>query len=353
VHPREAIATRDEQQPTKLVIASHFPDPPTVGTAGEGHDGWRLSRQWGGYPELEWTFSIFAERIRALGGRLPAYFYEDVTDFEIARWLVRVGTILVSRGEPSYPSVGLGFEYLDSAYRVPDGRLVCDGTPYRGRHSVAAVDHTDMEEIKFINSWDPPSWGDGGFGYVSREYFEQHVDDVHARWSATGGPSIVFGRCMERAEKLSFPREERLMKCWSTRNVFWKQEVATADQQLAMLNWTVYSIATGVLVDVIEIRDENEVVGRVHLYHDEVATLRELFVRPERRREGIGSILEGTAAEWARDYGHAAIQIWLREADARERVIGAPIAFAASRGYIWEDIKMRRPNVVKIAHRTL
>jgi GNAT superfamily N-acetyltransferase len=341
------------EEPRKLVIASHFPGPPEVGTAGDGHDGWRLSRLWGGYPELEWTFGVFGERVKALGGQIPAYFYEDVADFDTARWLVRMGSALVHRREPSYPSVGLGFEYLDSAYRVVDGHLVCDGGPFRGRHSVAAVDHTDMEEIKFANSWDPPRWGDGGFGYVSREYFDRHVDAVHARWSASGGPSLAFKRCMERAERLSFPSKERLVKCWPMRNDFWTQEVATADRSFTMLNWAVYSVDNGALVDVIEIRDKNEVVGRAHLHHDEVPTLRELFVRPERRREGVGSLLEGTAAEWARDYGCGAMQIWLREADARERIIGAPIAFAASRGYDWEDVEMRRPNVVKIARRTL
>lgn len=341
------------EDPTSFVIASHFPAPPKVGTASEGHDTWRLSRLWGGYPELEWTFGIFGERARAFGGQIPAYFYEDVTDFDTARWLVRMGSILLHRREPSYPSLGLGFEYFDSAYRSVDGHLVCDGSPFRGRHSVAAVDHTDMEEIKFINSWDPPRWGDGGFGYISREYFERHVDVVQTRWSACGGPSPVLMRCMERAERLNFPVKERLLKCWPKRNVFWTQEVATVDRSFTMLNWHVYSLASKVLVEVIEMRDENEVVGRAHLYHDEGPTLRELFVRPGRRREGIGSLLEGTAAEWARSYGNDEMQIWLREADARARIIGPPIEFAASLGYTWKDVDMRRPNVAKIARRTL
>jgi GNAT superfamily N-acetyltransferase len=340
------------EEPTQLVIASHFPAPPKVGTA-EGHDGWRLSRLWGGYPELEWTFSVFGERVKAFGGQIPAYFYEDVTDFDTARWLVRMGSVLVHRREPSYPSLRLGFEYFDSAYRSVDGRLACDGSPFRGRHSVVAVDHADMEEIKFVNSWNPPHWGDGGFGYISREYFERHVDAVHTRWSASGGPSPALMRCMERAEKLNFPAKERLLKCWPRRNVFWTQEVATADHSFTMLNWNVYSLASEVLVEVIEMRDENEVVGRAHFYHDAVPTLRELFVRPERRREGIGSILEGTATEWARLHGYDEMRIWLREADARERSVDAPIEFAASLGYGWGDIDARRPNVVKIAQKVL
>jgi GNAT superfamily N-acetyltransferase len=341
------------EDPTKLVIATHFPEPPKVGTAGEGHDGWRLSRLWGGYPELEWTFGVFRERITAFGGRVPAYFYEDISDFETARLLVRVSNILLLQRQPSYPSVGLAFRYFDSAYRVVDGRLVCDDSQFRGRHAVVAVDHAEQEEIKFMNSWNPPHWGDGGYGYVPREYFDRHVDSVLVRWSACGGPSPAAGRCMSRIDTQRLPREDRLVHCWPTPNVCWTQEVGADDRSFTMLNWNVYSMATGALVDVVEIRDDNEVLGRAHLYYEDVPTLRELFVRPERRREGIGSLLEGTVAEWARERGYGAIRIWLREADARERIIGAPIAFAAGLGYEWEDVEMHRPNVVKIARRTV
>ena len=107
------------EEPTKLVIASHFPGPPEVGTAGEGHDGWTLSRLWSGYPELEWTFGVFGERVKAFGGQIPAYFYEDVSDFDTARWLVRMSSALVSRHEPSYPSVGL----LAAQGQNPDGNI--------------------------------------------------------------------------------------------------------------------------------------------------------------------------------------------------------------------------------------
>jgi GNAT superfamily N-acetyltransferase len=331
--------------PIRRVIASHFPGPPDVGTAAEGHEGWRLARLWGGYPELEWTFGVLGERIQAFGGRFPAYFYEDVSDFDTARLLVRIGSVLISRHEPSYPTVGLAFDYFDSAYRALDGRLTCDHSPFRGRHAVVAMDHADLEEIRFLNSWNPPQWGDGGFGYVSREYFERHVDAVHARWSASGGPSPALGRCTQRAETQRLPSEERFVHCWAAaRNVFWTQEVATAHSSFTMLNWTVYSMATGALVEAVEVRDDHEVVGRAHLFHEDTPTLRELFVRPERRREGIGSLLEETAVEWARNYGYGELQIWLREADARERIRDAPFAFADRWGYEWHDVQMRRPN---------
>jgi GNAT superfamily N-acetyltransferase len=347
----------DEPSGDELVdrpIAPDFPGPPRVGTVAEGQEGWRLSREWGGYPELEWTFGIFRERITAFGGRTRAYFYEDIHDFETTRLLVRLSSVLISQHQPSYPSVGVAFEYFDSAYRVPDGRLLCDDTPFRGRHAVVAWDHADEDEIRFVNSWDPPYWGDGGYGYITREYFDRQVDAVHARWSASGGTCPEWVSCMERAETQRLPEQERLVHCWaSARNTFTTQEVATPHRSFTMLHWRAYSMAVPVAVEVIEIRDENEVVGRAHLFHENVPTLRELFVRPGRRREAIGYLLEGTVAEWARAEGHDELRIWLREADARERIIGAPLAFATALGYEWEDVQMRRPNVVKIARRSL
>lgn len=343
-----------KDEPARNLIFSSFPGPPTIGTAAHGHSAWRLGRQWGGYPELEWTFGIFLERVRAFGGRLRADFYDDLSDFDTTRLLIRVSNLLLRQREPSYPSVGVSFEYFDSAYRVKDGRLRCDDTPFRGRHSVATVDHDDPDEIKFPNTWDPPRWGDGGYGYITREYFQQHVDSVWTRWSASGGPSIPFRRCMERAEAKGIPEEEHLVRCWPTHNEFWTQTVGTRDRPLTMLNWNVYSLEARTLVEVIEVRDENQILGRAHLCYDEHApTLRELFVHPDRRREGVGLILEGTAAESARDKGAVALQIWLRPADARERLIDAPLGFARTLGYEWEDVAMRRPNVVKIARRNL
>jgi GNAT superfamily N-acetyltransferase len=232
--------------------------------------------------------------------------------------------------------------------------LPCEDTPFRGRHSVRTVDHADPDEIKFANTWDPPRWGDAGYGYITRDYFERHVDSVWTRWSASGGPSIPFRRCMERAEADGVPEDETLWRCWPTHNEFWTQMVGFDDHPLTMLNWNVYSLEARALVEVIEVRDENQILGRAHLlYGEHAATLRELFVHPDRRREQVGRILEGTAARWARDKGAATLQIWLREADARQRLIDAPLGFASSLGYEWEDVEMRRPNIVKIARRNL
>jgi GNAT superfamily N-acetyltransferase len=290
--------------PRRLDIVPFFPAAPKVGTAPEGREGWKLCREWGGYPELEWTFGIFRERILAFGGTLPAYFYEELSDFDTARTLLRYSSHLQMKRSRAFPSIGLSFRYFDSAYRTTTGRLTDDGA-FRGRHAVTTVDHEDLAEIKFRNTWNPPYWGDKGFGYVTRDYFDHYVESVHVRWCASGGPCIAHKRCMETARTRRLPEEERMIDCWArARNVFWQQMVGDEEHPFTMLNWQVYSVADGSLVDVIEMRDQDEIVGRTHLYYDEEnASIRELFVRPTRRREYIGSILEGTAAEWARNLG--------------------------------------------------
>lgn len=339
--------------PVRRVIFRDFPRAKRLLEDADPRSGWRLAREWGGYPDLEWTFGIFSERIAALEAVIPAYFYEDLSSFDTARRLIRIRNVLLSRRVPTFPSVGLGFEYFDSAYRSVDGRLV-DGTPFRGRHSVATIDHENEEEIRFPNTWKPPYWGDHGYGYITRDYFEKHVDQVYTRWSAAGGPSASLTRCLAQEATQRLLEEERFVHCWArARNIFWTQEVSTDAQAFTMLNWTVLSMDTGGPVEVIEVRDGEEVVGRAHCFIEAEPTLRELFVLPSRRREGIGTLIAETATEWVRDTGHSELLIWLREADARERVAGAALAFGDSLGAAWEDVEMRRPNIVKIARKKL
>jgi hypothetical protein len=101
---------------------------------GEHNPTWLLSRSWGGYPELEWTFSVFGERLLALSGIITAYFYEPLSEFNTARYLLRYGAHLRARRASGTPAVGMGFEYYDRAYRSLTGRLLlpAPGESFRG-----------------------------------------------------------------------------------------------------------------------------------------------------------------------------------------------------------------------------
>jgi GNAT superfamily N-acetyltransferase len=318
---------------------------------------WRLGRDWGGYPDLEWTPAIFPDRVQALTGHLSLLFYEQLSSFDTARFLIRIETLMRARREPSHPSVSLGFGYFDGAYRVPDGRvrLPADGEPFRGRHYVAAVDSDDQDEIAFVNTWGQ-RWGNNGYGAISREYFEAHVDAVLTRWSAVAGMSPDMLECLERAETQKLPQPDQFPHCWPTPNSnFWTDEILFRDVRHQLVTWNVMSIATGRVVHIYEVRNPLRIIGRAHLFFgaDDTATLRELFVFPKFRRRGYGSLPEEIATDRAVSSSFRRIEMWLHEGDARERVRPAAESFATSRGYAWADVSMTRPNVVAIATKEL
>jgi GNAT superfamily N-acetyltransferase len=335
--------------PPFRTIDRHFPGPPHLGIPLAHDDIWQAGREWGGYPELEWVFARFMDRILAFGGRGKAYFYEPLTDFDTVRLILRLHSILLERGIQSSPSIVVGFQYFDSAYRTADGRLPMPlaPDPYRGRHYAIGADCENGDQIAFWG-WNH-QWGDHGRGYLSRDYFEAYVDLVMVRWYALGGPSRAFQRCLDRLDTQRLPKNEHLAHCWPAPNSFQQGTEQINGIPHTVLYWEVTSLQTGCTVDVLEVRDPQQVVGRAHIYHeDDKSSLRELFILPSLRRRGYGSFLEDIAVTRTRDYGHTELELWLHEDDARSRVRATAEHFGESRSYCWRQVSMRRPNVVAI-----
>ena len=128
-----------------------FLETPIVGSR-DGADtdyGWQLSKAWSGCPDLEWTTGVMPERVTAMAGRVRAYFYEDVRDFETVRVMLRVGSNLRSeraeavggRGHFEYPTVALGLSLFRVSlsitrrtYPHADTGRAIQGSTLRGRH---------------------------------------------------------------------------------------------------------------------------------------------------------------------------------------------------------------------------
>ena len=201
------MADRAEDTVPFRPITPHFPEPPLVSTPLEHGALWRLGREWSGYPELEWTFALFPDRVTAFSGRGGAFFYEPLTDFSTTHLITGLNAILLDRRVRSFPSATIGFQYFDSAYRTGDGRLPlpAEGDPFRGRHYAMTTAAEGDNELAFWG-WNR-DWGEHGRGYITRAYFDRYVDNVMVRWYAEGGPSRAFIRCLDRAEthKLSRP----------------------------------------------------------------------------------------------------------------------------------------------------
>jgi GNAT superfamily N-acetyltransferase len=333
--------------------ASEIPQLTTPGfpVGDDRREGWRLARRWGGYPELEWSFPVFAPRVGAFSGQVPALFYEPLTDFDATRRALRFSAHLDSRGDLTAPLITVGFEYFDRAYLVGDGRLRLPGRSerFRGRHAVAANDHDDLETIMFANSWGE-GWGDSGYGYIDREYFESHVDAVWITWPATRGRSPKMNACLRGHRTRRLPTYEQELGCWSTENEYWRESVLLDGVYHELLSWHVLSWDSGRLVDVLELRSPSRIVGRLHLhYGTDIGMIKELFVAPKTRRRGYGSILEQVAVDRCSQHDLMAVQLWLGEADAQDRLRATPEAFGEAHGYAWSESTRTRPNVPAIA----
>jgi hypothetical protein len=152
------------------------------------HDLWRAGRELSGEPHLEWSFRLFVCRALALSDSIgpEAPRGDDLSYEPLRKWddlvaVLRLNRIL--RAADLAPDDGsvltAGIEVFDSGFRAPGGHLPLPspGDRFRGRHSVAIIDVTPSRDLLFRNSWGQ-RWGDGGFGTISRAYFEDHVDAV-------------------------------------------------------------------------------------------------------------------------------------------------------------------------------
>jgi GNAT superfamily N-acetyltransferase len=113
-----------------------------------------------------------------------------------------------------------------------------------------------------------------------------------------------------------------------------------------------YTFANHFPFDVVELRHDDDLCGRMHVVHDRLNTesiISEIWVPPSIRRLGYGRYLESVGCNMATDVGTSRIRLLLNEADASE--IGQPraVSFAEKAGYQWRSVDTRRPNIVGVA----
>jgi C1A family cysteine protease len=156
----------------------------------------------------------------ALDRLVPQHFYEYASSYDEVLQLLYRQKRLYEAGVPKalLDSVSLGVEWFDSGLRAHDGRLSMPRTddPYRGRHRVEAIGFEDGgATLRFGNSWG--AWGDQGTGYMPREYFDAHVDDVFVQRSAQWGPSPA-GNAVFHERGSHRQNKDAEAAAWRTRN---------------------------------------------------------------------------------------------------------------------------------------
>jgi hypothetical protein len=154
---------------------------------------WMAARNISDEPAQSWTFPRFIDRVIAATPKGIDHAYEDLSNWDEVHAALFHVEMLAQRGYTGRLglTVTLGMEIFDSALRSLTGRLSLPTADdhYRGRHVVTAIGfEPDRGDIVFRNSWGE-RWGDRGLGYVTRSYFEKHVDAIVLRRPTWIGPS--------------------------------------------------------------------------------------------------------------------------------------------------------------------
>jgi GNAT superfamily N-acetyltransferase len=351
----------------KTWVLSDDPDPRRI-----AHQAYLAAHALGGEPDLDWTFALFLDRAKALtpeagphSHRGLDHSYEPLRSWNEVVHVLTLSHILLEagvEGAQAY-SVVAGIEFFESGYRVADGRLPlpAPGDPFRGRHSAVLAGVLPTGELVFSNSWGA-SWGEDGFGYISRAYFEGHVDAVWATrpswlgWSpAMDGKLTVQGW---RADAADQPSISNLVDAWMTVNTGQRWERIINGDPYEIKRRRVYAADEDAsLLNLVDLRMKSgEIVGRANVRQrrDSRASLVEdLFVHPNFRRRGVGSALNSAVSAIAAEDGCTTIELLVHEADDIEQNRLAVRRFATKHGYRMLRVHYRRPNVVAKAMKGL
>jgi GNAT superfamily N-acetyltransferase len=336
-----------------------------AGTHGRSPDPynelWIRAKTIDGYPENEWTFTVFVKRVQTLAGFHPFLFYEDARSWEETLEVVRYMHILKAGGvkDGLCPGISLGMRFYDSGFAAVEGRLPSPtpSDPLRGRHNVMVTgalmkpggDEVDDTLLIFRNSWGP-DWGDRGYGYISREFFEKAVESVVVAWPGELGFSPTNHDALEALNSSRPGYADAIAKVWLMPSKPTLEIRAFLDRPHELWHWRLYSLTSTRSVVVIQIHNGVRGVGRVHVFVDQQkACIEELFVWPSLRRRGYGRILESLAGSVAAEAGCQMMIGLLREADAQPRQRAITEAFGSALGYAWTDAPSTRPNIVAVA----
>lgn len=326
--------------------------------AGDPAAQQRLTKRWDGL-RARGTLPVNGIRTRTFYDlRVPQLFYEALTSTETVCGVLRYRQMLEAAYVPEWsaPHVMVSFRCFESARTAPGGVLPLPGTGEREleQHAVALWDIDEQDSITFRNSWGA-SWGDRGYGMMTKEYFDAFW--VEAWLSRNAG----VGFNPETANRLAAATTAReLSRAWLLPNPAAKKAQRGEFEGVRLVNYSTVSFDSECLVDVVEARNGYGLrLGWVHVFHvpdaDQSVTseIRELFVWPAFRRQGIGSLLEDVGASLARSRRSTLLRIYLHEADGHVAVRAASRHFGLRRGYSWRWRRIANPRLVAVGERPI
>lgn len=336
------------------MVASRFRRQFTVPVQGGSYEATKAIDDFKGAG----TYVLLAHRVHAFYLQTDRQvFYEPLSEFDDIRTLISYNEALCEGGGPDYAQnfLSISFEYFRSASIAPAGRLQLptSSDPSQGLHCVGIIGRDDdSDSLVFVNSWGR-GWGDDGVGYISREYFNRYVNDAWLYRRSRWGFHPAKWPGLERAVT---PRE--ISRLWMVDNPRWRRRFK---HRGGHYEWIIHSTVSidGSSTEIVELRTGYGLrIGWAHLHNlrgeqRAVSILKEFFVWPAFRRQGLGTLLEHAVVDIAQQLSSGVLQVWLHQADDGRGVLSPARKFFSERGYKWDWGTRKMPTLKAIGSKAL
>jgi GNAT superfamily N-acetyltransferase len=282
-------------------------------------NGFLLVKAIDGAPRVNGTLPIQVMRAFRFLLRERQTWYEPVRSVQQLVETLRLRMTLEDAGVPlrACPNPMLVLQLYESAYHAPSGAIQ---PPKAGERPLAL--HAVMPErlrsdgasIEFWNSWGQ-QWGRNGYGAVDIGYLDTHFHEAWCGWDARWGGS----HWKEDFREIGDPG--KLRRVWMLENPLFSTKMpgTRRGDSWYVENFPAFTPFDESYIEVIQVRNGYGLrMGWAflgHLQSEKISWLRELFVMPALRGQGVGSVLEGIFCQRAREMGSREARAIIHEAD--------------------------------------
>lgn len=310
----------------------------------DNRNGFESQKLMDGLPGVNGSTPLAGARLAhwsGLLGRLSQGFYEYAPSLEqFLEQLAGASEMKRLHYPPwAYDHFALTFEAFESAHSAARGvisRPTASDSSI-GLHCVAVDElSSDGTQISFWNSWGR-SWGIKGRGVIELAYLESYFQEAMVRRNARYGPTR-HKKHLDRLVKGT--RQHRSLMAVKNPVLRWRERQGGRSWDTCL--YESMSPSDGVPVQCLELRNGYSLkLGWAFVYHHHVddsrwSEIKEIFVWPLFRRQGIGRYLEAWACRLASEAGSTQIQLVMNRPDANVGPVrAASRGFGRERGYEW------------------